>query len=892
MSTECVECQKPALLNGYCASHQYMAIENMLKLIHDLERKLGSLKDADPEALTELVSQIKRTKDELRNTRSLCERTEDCRAEIEIRHLITAMDQIIQRSDLSQSGEKLIKNTQSGLFGNSMAVHTENESKVKSIMLEEEVNRTRQIATEADILQRQSDLQKVLQDNQIMQSETVRLIEAQQAEMQRIKEQKEAAEKRLTEMEARLDEFRGEASQSTGAFTKAFVTLRDEKKTFEDLYHEMMKREELVSARVKAIQDQATSLGKQLVSMKARYEQQLVDSQRQFAASMVVGGQVLSEREEALMKQIEMLTGALQESKRVLKGVSSDNKELLNKDTNTARIARQLLDVKSELTSKQAEIADMQAKLSESRGLVAQNEIRCEQQNEQATGKIREELSRLADKNIRLQKELTERQEQAITLQNQLYDLQRQLKLDVAAKENEVQRLRSESENLRRQRDQTKAEMQNLTDMQRQKLQHDEMQMKLRFDQAKQNLQEQFRERKRELEIGLERKNLQLQEEKRALELAKKQEQETLAQLKRKNDEFERTRATFEERQQSYLREKAELEAAAMQGRMLLKQSTQMEEDHKNRIRTLEQRLQLAQQRGEGRVKQLDEELKLLKANRNDIITRLEGCESAREDLIRKMASSTAENLKLKDHHAQLKTKMDKMRTEYETMMTKLQLDATRLQRDSSVCYSKLQDASLVHDHTMRARAELEEQLEMWKRKYKEAAGNEQAMRSMERDVHLSKSKVLQLQAAMKESDVAKATLIRNAEQAQTELNDTKRRESTLLTERQYLAEELKRLMINNEADMERRRAQMEAREASAMAQLSDEQRKNKEYRMQIMALQGQKEMSQNMLINEQLEHIEQTQAMVAAQQLQDTVTFGGATILPAVTGRSSLVQM
>jgi hypothetical protein len=887
-------CDHHALENGYCKHHQYFAIENMLKTIKQLQQKILSLKDGsqiDPTLLENLQSQLDRTKLELVSTKTLCDQTPECKAEMEIRQLVVAIDQVIQQSQLSPAVTKQLQTSQQQLFNQSLATSPEG-AKVESILMEQALSSARKSQTENSIQNVQATLQQEIKEKEKSRLDNGKVLDALMKELKTIQATKDEAVRQTEQAEQRLDQFRGEASESTGLFAQTIAQLRKDKKTYEELYHDMVAREAVVAKKVKLLQDQTLAFGNDLVKMKARYEQQLIDAQNNFAAAMVVGGQVLSEREQELEHKIKVITGEMAESKRLLEGVSQDNKALLNKDTNTARIARQMMDVNQELTTKQKEIVELQTKLSESRALVAQNEIRCDQQSTQAASKMREEINRLSDNNIRMQKDLTERQEQLSRLQNESYDLQRQQKLEMSAREMELQKLRAEHADMRRQKEQALADLRNNDDLKRQKLQHDELQLKIQFDRLKDTLHQQFRDRSREMELAMERKQLQLTEEKRGSDLLRKQIQETELFMKQKQAALDKTQAAFEEQQQRFLKEKADLESAAIQGRMMTKQFHQMEEDHKNRIRLLEQQLSVLQKRSESRIKTLEDELTQLKSNRNEIITSLERCSVGKEDVVRQVGTLGQEKEELKNKHAKLKLQTDQMKREYELLMTKLRVDASRLQSDHTLCSSRLQDASLVHDHTMRVRTELEQEVNNWKQKYHEAKGNEDAMNTLMRNVNTKEAEILKLRSANRELDSTTKAIRQAKELAEQELSDVKRRENDVVTQMQHLSAELQRLMVNQEAEIQRRKAQMEAREASLVSQLHDSERRLKETRMQVMALQGQKELTQNMLAETELDRAKQIDALMASQQLQDKVTFGSNGILPVATGKSSLLNV
>ncbi len=880
----CRTCGKPALLNGYCQKHQFHAIEGLIQNMNELNRRWKSIeRNAEPEAVENLKSQLQRTRQTLVQAKEACLTDPDCQVELDVRKLLVAMDDVMQGSELPEKLTQSLQDVQARIFTTALPTET-GAAKAQSLLVDQDIQTNRAAKTDQKIQQVEEQLNELLQTAERSQNDTNTALGQLRDEYDAVAQARKEAQSQLNLVEQRLDQFRAETSQATGTFTVALQKTMEERDKFKALYDEANARELVLAKKIQLLQENSAEVAKELSKMKARYENQLKNMRDQFAEHIVSGGQILSQREMEMQRQVELLEGSLQESKRLFEDSKRVNQKLLEKDTHGARLARQMLDTNHQLAMAQKELAQMKSKENELRTMVAENELRCEQQTYESVGQLREDNNKLNDQIIRLQQEISEKQRHAAQMQNRMYDLQRQQKLEISTLETELQRVRSELHAARISKQQAEEQLRNADALTKQKIQHSDMQLKLQYDRLKDTLTQQLRDKERELGLQRDRLQAQLLEEKRALDINKNSLNEAANEYKKRKETLAKERLAFDTMQQQFLKDRAEIETARIRAEMQAKQFEAVENDYKERLRVMEQQIEIQQKRSSDKIKELQAELAQLRQQRSEITQSLERCSVAKEDLIQRSATMTEENLKLKDEAARAKFKMDQMQREYDITLNKLRVDGARMQSDIQVCSSSLSNVSLAHAHMKRLKDEADERFRILQEQYREAKEKEAFARTLMRDKEMAKNEYVKLQAVTKDMEVAKRLLQQQLDSATAELKQSKAMEARLSTELQRLSDQLSALFAKQQSEMEKERSQMLASVQEEKAKATLYEQKFREAANRAAVAERQRLEAQNLLAKNQSDRARELELLVASQQMSTPGSYAkGASSLLSV---------
>lgn len=889
--------------NGYCPSHQYIAVKNILDRLKHAEIELARWEQSEPEMIDTrklrlLKGQITMLKEELEGAKQICNADTDCSQHL--RDLLVTMQDLTQpaigqrqllpheQRDHPIARLKQLQDEMSYLGAGA----SEHDAKAFALSQEYELARRRMPENELEISKLQSELADTTARAGRHEQRVMQGLQTLSKELKNVETGRSAAEQTVNSLQKRLDRCQGESKQVAGVYSETIQRLKSQVEEYKGLYNNQVGREIHLGKSMQQFTQNEKELKKALVELKQSYEQRMAQMREEFAMKAAQKqGTTLSDREQALQEEIEHLKVDLEKAISDLKMSTEAGKAALQRSDQSnqpyGQLARDLLEVNQRLQAKSEELNHLQQLHDRKTEEFARAEMQTAQKIEKASARDRAEIERLSNELMRSERKMGQVQQDIVQMQTASYELKRRHQNEVGQLNN---RLKNAEAALRQERQQKEAERRNLRQQAR-LLTNQKDSMVLAYDakynELKDQLNSQYQEKVSELQNKFEANRLSLDQQRRQLQTAQKQIQENGRMYEQKNQELARFRAAYEQKMAEFLQQRDSLNTELSRAESQAQQFGQIELDYKKRVDILRQTVAVQRQRYDATISQLNQKLREAITHRNQIINSLEKCSAARDAVAAKVNNLMDENAQLKDTVMRVKGKMDTMRAQYEAHLEKLRADGARMQTDIQTCAQRLQDATLVHDHVKRLTEEARSLRDNLRQQIAAAKGNEQALRRLLKDRELEKSQVVRLQSALKDCSIQRSQSETSLEHTNSELRDMKRLQGQLSGEVQNISRQYHRTLSEREADMERVRMEQEVRENMLQRELEEFKLRNNQQGRQISSLQQQKMLVSDTLANSEIDRARQIQMLVEAQRLSAADRTG---VGEPVTGRSNLV--
>ena len=893
----CMKTGNSVLANGYCNSHQYIAVLKIMELLKQLEIVLTRLErdQSDPSKIRLLQQQMAMMKQELDGARKICSEDKDC--SIHLKDLLASIRDITDSSGPVPSKTRTgsehpieqMRNMEQQI--STLAAGTSFEdAQALRISKEYELARRKQIENDAKLQNVQSELYNqssaAEQQERKFQANLQSLVE----ELKLTQMQKTQSQQVVDSMQKRLDRCQSESKQVSGVYSETIERLKQDLESYKTKYNEMVGREMRFGKSVDILTGNEKQLQKAIEELKQNYEMKLTQIQSKFAEqSAAANGTVLSEREEKLQQQIERLQQDLQLALNDLTLATETAKEAVtqvnnNVDKPYGQLAQELMQTNELLRQKNEELSRLQAMHDKSVQAFASAEMKVAQRIDQATVRDRNDVQRLSSELASSERKLAGLQQEISNLQTNSYELRRRHQNEVQNINNQLRDTQNQLLQLKSQREME----QRALNQQQQTLKNQQEAMKqdmdFKFNQMKENLNQTYNDKMRQLKDSMEATKLQLEQDRRNLAIAQRTAQDAAQSIEKQRQQLDNYRTAYDQKLADFYKQKQSLETAMSQAQNQSAQFSQMESDYKKRIEILRQSVAVQRQRYETQLTALKDQLNNAVAHRNQIANSLEKCSAARDSIVTKVNMLSDENTRLKDMYLQMKSRLDTTRQEYEAHLAKLRADSSRMQTDIRQCAQRLQDATLVHDHVVRMKEEAQALRNNLQEQVRLAKGNEQALRRVLHDRELEKQQVNRLQSALQECSAQRSQTEQGLANTNTELRDVKRIHQELAGEVKEISSEYQKALQEREAVIARETLQQQVKEETLRREFEQLKMRGMTQTDQINALQKQRKVLANELANSEYERARQIQSLV------DSVPSSSSS-KSQVTGASSLVQ-
>lgn len=893
-SRPCAKNGNAVLANGYCASHQYQAIEQIRQRLSQTQRELQSIQTNsglhgyyDPDKAALLSKQITFLSEELETAKKLCAADSNCSTHMRDL-LVTMQDFTTPVPPGHNSAMDRLRELEAEMSG--LSVGTSPEDAVAfQIAKQYELNRRRQYETTQNI----QELKAQYEDNVARAYQKYRDNEEREQvlnrTLQQVSDQREQASATVASLQSQLDRCQGESQQVSGVYTQTIQKLKADVNKYKSLYDNMVAREIRLSKSVTQLTENEKTLQAALNKLQLQYEADTEKLRNSFAEQVEAGGQVLSTREEALSEQVDKLKADLELALNDLKMATESGKRALDqaqsKNQPYGQIARELSTVSGMLRAKNEELNRLQQLYDQRTSEFASAELKTAERIEQATATDRAEVQRLSQELATIQRQLATTKQETVSLQTEAYNLRRQNENQIRQLNNQLRTAQDQLRSSQRQRETEQRSIQEQQRLMNNQLASLQAQQEFKFNQLKTQLNDKYAAREQELRDRAEDNEQRLRQERESLASTQRQMQASSEELARQRDDLERYRQAYDEKLAEFTQIKTELTGKLTQAESQLADFAKIEADYKRQLDMVRQSMRIEGERAEARIKQLQTKLKQAYDSRNQTISSLQQCSAARDGIVAKVSTLTQENNQLKGALQQLQSRMDVMRAQYEATLGKVRANASKMESDLRLCASNLEEVTAAHNHVKREMAQAVALRKNLQETIRGAQGNEQALQRLIKSRELQEQEVSRLQGALQECASERKRTQNNLANTNSELRDMKRMHAELSNEVQDLSTTYQRAFAEREAAMEQQAVQNQVRESSLQQQLAKYRYRNAAQGREVETLQKRNELVADTLADTEVHHAEQVNNLLEAQRLGQTPTDRPG------TGRSQLVE-
>lgn len=867
------QCEKrgnSVLANGYCSSHQYYAVLQLMEKLSAAQITLGKLqKLGDTDKIKALQQQINAMKKSLEGSKEICSHDNDC--DVRLRDLLVSLHQVRQTIPASsakdvQKLENLEKDMTRLAIGGPLP-----EAEAFDISRQYELSRRQSVENAAFIDEAKSALYAAAakaekQENMFQSSLQTLSNEAKKNEVAKLQ-----AQQIVDSLQKRLDRTQAESKQVSGVYSTTIAKLQEEVEKYKDLYNNMVARELRVGQSMDILSKSEMELKKSMEALKISYEEKLATVRNQFAEQSQAGGMVLSEREAELTQQVERLKADLEMAVEGLKTANEAGKEAINRNLSAhepyGRVAQELIDVNNMLRLKNQELAQLQAIHDKKIADFANAELQVAQKIDQASAKDRSEIQKLSRELNTSERKVNSIQQEIVNLQTTLYNIKREHQNETQQISNRLQMTQNQLAQVKAQRDAEQRNLQQQHKLMKNQIHAAQLENNFKFTQLKDKLQQDYDNRVKILQDKYEANRLQLDQERSTLQGSQKQISETTQQFRKQKESLEKYRQAFEQKMAEFNAQKDSLKNSLAQAQEQSGQFASIENDYKKRMEILKQTVAVQRQRADAAHKHLTDQLNRAVTHRNQISINLEKCNAAREGVVARVTQLTEENARLRDQFLQVKSRMDLQRSTFEAHMEKLRADNAKMQSDVRTAAQRLQDCSLVHEHTekmkeeaQRLRANLEETI-------LKAKGNAAALQRLLKDKELQQNQVVRLQNALKDCAATKSQAQVGLDQTNEELRSVKRMNHQIADDTRHISELYQRNLNANEAKLSHAELSAKLKEESLLRQLNEVESRNKQTTSEVEKLKKSKSKIMNVLADTEFNRSREMEMLVAAQR-------------------------
>lgn len=874
--------------NGFCRAHQYLAVQDLMKLI---DRAQSVLSDLSAEGAASGATKIRqaqmdldRLRQNLKEARSLCESDMDCSSHL--RDMMVTLREVPRNTGMPDTLSKLraIENNMLQLAGVGSA--TENQALRTSV--DHEWALRQRDATARNIEQIQADLHMCAARAEQKEREYQTQLQALTQELKNSEANRQQAQEVVDSLNKRLDRTQGESKQVNGVYTTTIKQLQEEVAKFKSLYNEMVARELGVGKRIKALTKSEQDLAAAMQEMKLSYEQKLSDISRKYAEHVQTGGVVLSERELALSQEVERLKADLEIAVNELQISIDAGKAVISQQLNHnvphARVAEELLQVSNQLRQKNEELSRLQAMHDQKVAAFAEAEMRVAKRIDDASERDRAEIQRLSQEMHATEQKLSGVQQEIMNLQTASYELKRQHQNEVSRLQNSLREAKqqlataqAQAANQRQQMEQQSLNLKNQASAA-------EMERHFKFTQLKDSLEQEYRIKAKSLQEKADMIRLQLDQERVQMKNAQREMQTNSRALAEQKASLNAYRQAYDEKLAQFSAQKDALNVTLAQAKQQAQQFANVENDYKRRMGILQQTMEVQRTRYEGTIKSLTDKLNAAISARNQVAINLEKCGAAREGLVAQVNNMTEENRRLQDQYLQMKSRMDMTRAQYESHLSKIQVENDKLQEESRKHAQQLADASMAHEHVKRMRDEAQQLRANLEENIRQAKGSQQALQRLLQDRELEKQTVARLERALQECSAQKQQNEQILGMANQDLRELKRMNREASSAVQQVSSQYQQALDQRDAQMTKEQLTAKVQEDALRRQLADIQQRNRAQEQKLGQLSAARNSLLTTIADNEQQRQDQVDALIRAQKLAGEIESRG-------TGMSYLLQ-
>jgi len=859
--------------NGYCASHQNLAVAAVLRKLVELKRELKRL-SSQPEA-EKNAAEIQRARDRitsaqeaLKEAKSLCSSDSEC-----AQKLRDASASVLDVTSSTEGGDEKLESIRreadrlvmdrGGPDAEAVVLSREwasatGRKEVASKELKEVKRRSGEVTAKMNRLRRDHEVQ----------------VESLKSQMKANEKNQQQANETIRRLQEKLQQCGASSMTATGELTERLEKLHQSAEQYKNMYDEMKARELQLSKNIDLLSQEQVGLQEAVVQLRQKHKQQLREMQREFAEQVVEGHPVSSQKEHELANEVERLRQQLAQAEELATKSHEAGQSVLQQvqdmdDSPQGEIARELIRANETIAQRTSQLQEVQRQLDEARAKFANGAYDCALETDKSVRRVQQEMEAANHRIADLEQQAAEKTRSIINAREQWRGLRTRLekenrllseRIHLRTQElNQVRRSLQEEINARRSREQI---------MQR-TLQVKERDLNSRFMDLKNTLEGQYRVRKGELESAAQQVREQLHQAKRDMESSSVRARQLQAEYGQRLNRLQAAKKQHDAEVSRFNQEKEVLQMKVQQAQEQSRTYTEMEQAHIRRMDLMNQRLTMTQNRYQAELRALKARTVHLQRGKEQAESKLQQCESKREAMQTNINLLREENDRIKMQYQELRHKIGAMKLHYETHMEKLRGHAAEMETDLKRCSDRLRDASLVHSHVEKMKRDAQQLRADLQQKIKYAESNEAAFRRLMTDHRRSKENVQQMGHSLQQCAKEKERLQRRLEHTNRQVRAMNRLSSTLNGELTTIRSQYRHAAESREAAMHRQRLESERRERDLTRKLSRSQHEHHRTLKETERALKDRNDTQRALADTEVNHAVQVTRLAEAQRVR-----------------------
>jgi chromosome segregation ATPase len=759
-------------------------------------------------------------------------------------------------------------------------------SQVDPVLAEWQIASRQSEANQEKIMQLQVALDNTRAASETAQYQTTAELKAATKALQETEAAKNSIIKTEAQLESQLANTEAQAMSVSGHYAAYTAQLQQELDSVKAINDTLQSREIRLNESLKQFEKSDQLLQSQVRDLRDSYEEKLRDLQEDYAQKVQQGGQILSEREQELMHDINRLKSALESANTALERSNDTNRtaliDLQSSERPCGELAVELISLKERMSFTNRQMFTLQ---EERDNLIARKaEFEVQYQRRLAEGQSANTIQIQ-----RLNKELQGKNQDIMQKQQEVTEMH-----------NELTNLKAESENkisqLNMQLMQTIFELKQFQESQSQQARMMQEKERMLNDRARsQTLDNEFKLRQSEAELkrryddiakDLENKmrygQQQREEQSRQLQSVRAQQEAKAQDLQRRQAQLDQSEAIYTSKMAQYQRQTDQLNAAMSQAESRANQLQNLEKDYRQRVEQLRNTASIDREQANAEIKSLKQQLAKALEAKSSLQANLTNCSSVRDGMILQMNQLTQDNNQIKNKFLSLQAQFEQTVIQHGILVEKLRTENSKMANNLALTVSQLEEVPLVHQHNLQLEQKMKQIREESQMREKELNSSRENLTKVLAESNFASQRVQQLQEALMSCDTSKKMLQTTVESSSEQIRELQRLRLELENNLEVNAADFAYVLQDRNREAQRHEQRLKNKETNMRYQIQELESKNSRKEKKIADLQNQTHQIATSLSD---------QALYDAEALKSLSNAIPGNYAQRPTGRSTLIK-
>jgi chromosome segregation ATPase len=759
-------------------------------------------------------------------------------------------------------------------------------SQVDPVLAEWKLSSRQSEANQEKIMQLQAALDNTRAASEQSQYETQTQLKNTISDLQATEAAKNQAIQTEMRLESQLANTEAQSLSVSGHYAAYTAQLQQELDNVKLVNDTLQSREIRLNESLKQFEKSDQLLQSQVRDLRDSYEEKLRDLQEDYAQKVSQGGQILSEREQELMHDINRLKSALESANTALERSNDTNRtaliDLQSSERPCGELAVELISLKERMSFTNRQMLTLQEERDNLISRKAEFEVQYQRRLAEGQAANTNQIQRLNKELQAKNQDIMQKQQEVTEMHNDLTNLK-------AESENKISQLNmqlmqtifelkqfQESQSQQTRMMQEKERM--LNDRSRSqtldnefKLRQSEAELKRRYDDIAKDLENKMR-------YGAQAR----EEQTRQLQSVRAQQEAKAQDLQRRQAQLDQSESIYTSKMAQYQRQTDQLNSAISQAETRANQLANLEKDYRNRIDQIRSTALIDREQANAEIKSLKQQLSNALQAKSSLQANLTNCNSTRDGMILQMNQLTQDNNQLKNKFLSLQAQFEQNQIQHGILVEKLRTENSKMASNLALASSTIEQIPEIHSHNLLLEQKMKQIRDESQIKEKELNSSRENLTKVLAESSFASQRVQQLQEALMSCDTSKKMLQTTVESSSEQIRELQRLRLELENSIQTNAEDFEYILKDRSHEFQRHQQQLKNKETNMMYQIQELESKNSRKENKIQQLQNQTHQIADSLSD---------QVLFDAQSLKSLSNAIPGNYSQRPTGRSNLIK-